>query len=351
MVTDAKPHTILITRKDGSMDILLNNNIFNESATTSSHSVTLNVSSDHLFLGAEVDVKTGAVVHGFTGCLTGIRLDRKELPLSDISNEDFTFIKHSGIVHESGRTLSSCPALNVAELNQPAIYVYSGIIGSIALIFIISVVFIISCASLNAWRRSRQGKATFHRQNDSHHSYPAGHEFSLYSASLNNFLYSAQSELSNVSTNNPSSLEPRSRASDDFLNSIPAFTQSRLEVTSFSPSHTHSHSSSQQLSLNQMVPLPNEGLSAVNPMNPDHNSPANRNHEDDRDGSSIPSDHRLANNSSLDAKYILDNPPIITDLSTRAKQDDRDCREPQIDTMKSIKEENNYDKLLPIASA
>lgn len=156
-MNDGQPHTILVQRTQASLEILLDNTFLNQivipSIPGNDDTILLMISPDHIYLGAQVDVTTGEVREGFKGCVTGVTLDRRELPLDDSGSADFSVLKFS-----SGNIISGCPLGMVVEVNQPNLHVYAGMGAIIAAVLIISVVFVTICAVGGAWRRARHGQ-------------------------------------------------------------------------------------------------------------------------------------------------------------------------------------------------
>ena len=353
MVADGKPHTVLMTRTEGSIEILLNNSFVNRTTTTSSNrTITLNVSSDHLFLGAEVDVKTGEVVHGFTGCLMGVRLDRKEIPFTDMSNEDFTVVKFppSGV-------LPGCPLQNVVESNQPALYVYAGIAVCIAGVIVISVAFVISCASLNTWRQSRLGEHEITRCNNSPSGSPRQSGFfwqPTLHTSAPKLPPNDKFELINTTNgaSNSSLLEPQAEVSETnlFSTSNSTFLKPDSQVVSVSTASF------------QTIPVPSKDVNRSNPgyltstpISSDQDDGGGRGTRSSRDMRSS-----LLHQSVQSVQFPSSNipkaicvppkPQKIPNLSKRVDLANADYEESEMDEMKHFNEEGPYEPLGSIGS-
>ena len=357
VVTDAEPRTVLVSRMQGNLEIVVNNSyLARSSAQAVGSNATLSVLAKYLFLGADVDVSTGEVIHGFTGCLEGVKLDRKELPLSDAGSVDFKVIKFP----PSGGPISGCPLQNVGERELPNLYVYAGLAVIIGSVLLVSFVFVITCVVLSAWWRKRHGELAF--GNNSRPGSPGQSGFSWQPASepptqqklrpddkfeLRNRNYLASHAGSPSYQSQPDEEEHFSRSNSTF--------HKPLELTSANLGPVHIRQGSRQSDRSVTVPLPPEGFSAVNQANPGylHSTPPEIDQEDGgrrpqhvRSSSghfSVQSDDSNKASRSREMRKALD-------VRKRVELADADLEEIDIDEMKRYSEEGPYEPLGSIGS-
>ncbi len=283
VVTDAEPRTVLVSRTLGSLEIVVNNSHIarSPSTLTSGSNTTLSVLAEHLFLGAEVNVTTGGVIRGFRGCLQGIKLDRKEVPLTSSGSSSYRVVKFP-----SGGTISGCPLLNVMEREQPDVYVYAGLGAVFGGTLLISFVFVLTCALIGFCWRKKNGN---YEPNTSRHGSPGHSGFSWTPANeLGERKLRSDEELELQPTNYMSghmrSSSYQSQTGDTtspFSHSNSTF-QKPLNLLSVGIEPKHARQDSRQSGKSLGIPYPPEGFSAVSQENPSYrnSSPAGSDEED-----------------------------------------------------------------------
>lgn len=172
-VDDAKNHALLVRRSEATLGVELtelNDTFINQTTILTSDpddqdSLTLSISADHIFLGAAVHVGDRSVLEGYEGCVTGVRLDRKDLPFSSDGSQDFALSFSSG----GSGVVAGCPLTQVVESPLPDLYVYAALGSSLAFLLLISLVFVVVCAVGGAWKRSRSGDHAIQRNTSPSH--------------------------------------------------------------------------------------------------------------------------------------------------------------------------------------
>ena len=96
-VNDGSSHTVNIDRNERTATLVIDDT-YVARATSPGESTTLDIESDRLYLGATVD-SDGKSSNGYTGCITGAKLNHKDLPVSG-STKDYTAKPSAGV--ESG---------------------------------------------------------------------------------------------------------------------------------------------------------------------------------------------------------------------------------------------------------
>lgn len=98
-VNDGKTHTVSVKRKERMATLVIDDS-YVARATSPGGSNTLDITNDRVYLGASVSAD-GKASSGFSGCITGARLNYRDLPVSG-STKDFVANPSSGV--ESGCT-------------------------------------------------------------------------------------------------------------------------------------------------------------------------------------------------------------------------------------------------------
>ena len=79
-MNDERSHTVSIERKEMTVTVVLDD-MYVDRATSLAGNNTLDIRNDRVFLGANVDAD-GKPSDGFSGCITGAKLNHRDLPLS-----------------------------------------------------------------------------------------------------------------------------------------------------------------------------------------------------------------------------------------------------------------------------
>ncbi len=163
-MNDGQPHTVVVRRTERDLEILLDDQFFNRTIIPPGgrEDSLLEISTQHVFLGARVGVGSGEVVQGFTGCITGATLDRRELPFDASGNDHFDVVQFP-----PGSAVDVCPLGAFEEAPRSDVYVFSGLGAIIAFLFVISFIFVLTCAIHDSLKRSRQGQHNVRRSNSS----------------------------------------------------------------------------------------------------------------------------------------------------------------------------------------
>ena len=152
-VNDATFHNILLSRTEQSVQLLVDEMFVNRTISPGS-AATLDIQSEHFYVGATIDVRDGSLSNGLQGCVVGMRLDRKEVPLGG-GNAHFTTLEISNGVQ------NGCPIGTLFETPQSATDIYTGVGMIVAVLGITSVVFVVICYAIRRWRERRQRTHTY----------------------------------------------------------------------------------------------------------------------------------------------------------------------------------------------
>jgi hypothetical protein len=98
-VNDGVSHVVTVERKERTVTLVIDGS-YVARATSPPESNTLDIQSDRVFLGANVDTN-GRSSKGFSGCVTGAKLNHRDLPVSG-STKDFVADPSTGV--ETGCT-------------------------------------------------------------------------------------------------------------------------------------------------------------------------------------------------------------------------------------------------------
>lgn len=151
-INDAMFHNVSLSRTEQSVVLLVDNMFVNRTISSGSEA-TLDISSVHFYLGARVDVRNGTISNGLRGCITGLRLDRKEVPIGG-ENSHFTTLKISNGVQ------NGCPIGTLFETPQSDTVVYTTLGVTLGALFIISFVFVLVCVVIQ-WQKDRTRTHTY----------------------------------------------------------------------------------------------------------------------------------------------------------------------------------------------
>ena len=151
-INDAMFHNVQLSRIEQSVQLLVDEMFVNRTISPGSE-VTLDVLSEHFYVGASINVRNGSLSNGLQGCVVGLRLDRKEVPVGG-ENTHFTTLKIS-----SGVT-NGCPIGTLFETPQSSTTVYTGIAVIFVALCITSFVFVMICVVVQ-WRRDRHEMHTY----------------------------------------------------------------------------------------------------------------------------------------------------------------------------------------------
>ena len=134
-VNDGRSHTVSIERKENTATLVIDDT-YVARATSPEGSSTLDIQNDRLYMGASVDTD-GKASNGFTGCITGAKLNHKDLPVSG-STKDYIANPSSGV--ESG-----CNFEPSQEGAFPTVVTFAAGGAGFLLLFIIVPILIIIC--------------------------------------------------------------------------------------------------------------------------------------------------------------------------------------------------------------
>ena len=151
-VNDARFHNVTLLRTEQFVELLVDEMFVNRTNSPGSEA-TLDISSNHFYLGATIDVRDGTLSNGLRGCITGLRLDRKEVPVGR-DNSHFTTLKISDGI------LNGCPIGTLVETPQSDTTVYSAVGVILATLCIISFIFVVICVIIQ-WQRNRTRTHTY----------------------------------------------------------------------------------------------------------------------------------------------------------------------------------------------
>ena len=363
-VNDATAHTVTVTRTEGSFELVLDDTFVNRTTTPGDgDDIVLNISPSHVFLGGEVVVGAGEVVQGFSGCLIGVRLDRKEFPFIASGNDDFEVNNFP-----SGNVVVGCPIRTLIERNQSNVYVFGGLGGILGAMLLISAAFVFVCAMINACRRSRRGEASIHRQSSSRTASPNHSGFQWQPARPTHSLTKVPIDRKDLANENSHhrerSLRPRTvvvgerneiRLADRRAAHDEQQNRQISQTTSF-----HSRPSSRQSGRSQSVPVPVEGFSAVNQLNQGYVTESSANSDREEEGEnrfvrhmrSVSGQLSLKSNKS-DATYIpsellhMDDIEVAKYIKKKVKLADDDNEAYNIDKMTPFNDEGKFKPLGP----
>lgn len=156
-IADNRFYTVVIRREEQAVEMVVDGAYVNRTRSPGSEA-TLDIPITSIYLGASVDVQDDTFTNGFSGCIRGARLDRKELPAGGGENQDFTTVMFSSGVK------SGCPIGTLEESPQPMSYVYIAIGVAIPVLLIIVFVFVIICVLAQwRWNQTREHTVNFRR--------------------------------------------------------------------------------------------------------------------------------------------------------------------------------------------
>ena len=145
-VNDSKFHDIQLLRQEQSVELLVDEIFVNRTISPGSEA-TLDILSEHFYVGAQINVRNGILVNGLKGCVVGLRLDQKEVPVGG-ENAHFTTLKISNGVQ------NHCPVGQLSKAPQSRTNIYIGIGVTLAVVYIIVFIFVITFV-LVKFRRDR----------------------------------------------------------------------------------------------------------------------------------------------------------------------------------------------------
>ena len=158
-VDDEQFHEVTLTRTEREAEIVVDGRYFNR-AVSPGPEATLNITDNTMYLGAAVDPVNGTAVNGFIGCVSGFRLDRKEVPIGRDSSDFETLNVPDAVIR-------GCPFGSVFEVPQPDQYIYPAIAAILVGLVLVSAIFVAVCA-ISRWIRSgRTGQLRVNLRRDS----------------------------------------------------------------------------------------------------------------------------------------------------------------------------------------
>lgn len=155
-VDDQQFHNITLRRTQRSAEILIDGLYINRT-TSPGTEVTLNIATSAMYLGAGYN---GSTVNGFVGCVTGLKLDEKDVPIIG-STHEFEILPTSQAI------AGDCPIGTLFESPQPDHYVFPAIAAIILGLILISTCFVIVCIVGQWYRNRRRGEHTVNLRRNS----------------------------------------------------------------------------------------------------------------------------------------------------------------------------------------
>ena len=158
-INDSKFHDIQLFRNEQSVKLLVDGMFVNRTISPGSEA-TLDILSEHFYVGARINIRNDSMSNGFKGCVVGLRLDRKEVPVGG-ENTHFTTLKILNGIQ------SHCPIglLKISEAPQSRTNVYVGIGVTLAAVTYIIAFIIITTFILVKFRRDRHRLHTLNLRN------------------------------------------------------------------------------------------------------------------------------------------------------------------------------------------
>ena len=151
-INDVRFHNVQLSRTEQSVELLVDDMFVNRTISPGSEA-TLDILSEHFYVGAQINVRNGSLSNGLQGCVVGLRLDQKEVPVGG-ENAHFTTLKISNGVQ------NGCPIGTLFETPQSDTNVYTGIGVILVALCITSFVFVMICVFIQ-WRRERHQMHTY----------------------------------------------------------------------------------------------------------------------------------------------------------------------------------------------
>ncbi len=137
-VSDGEFHVVTVERLEQRVQLVVDGSYVARSVSPGDEA-TLDIPPDAIYLGASVDSED-KLANGFVGCLRGVKIDRKDLPVFG-ENEDFIANPSA-----TGTKESECPGialpLSPTETSLQAGYVYGGLVGVLAVLIVVVVCFV-----------------------------------------------------------------------------------------------------------------------------------------------------------------------------------------------------------------
>lgn len=144
-------HNVTVTRTEKTAEIIIDGRYVNRT-TSSGSEVTLDIPANSMYLGASVDPQNGTAINGLSGCVTGFKLDRKEVP---VGGRNLFFVT----LDISESIQGGCPIGSLFETPQQEEYVYTAIVVILIVLFITSGCFVVICM-IAQWSHNRRGRHT-----------------------------------------------------------------------------------------------------------------------------------------------------------------------------------------------
>ncbi len=155
-VNDGALHNVTVERVEQAVEVIVDES-YVARAISPGNEATLDISSGAIYLGALVDFENKPT-NGFSGCLRGVKVDRKDLPVGG-ETEDFIAMPSATGIKES-----ACPAIELSiaptESSQQAGYVYGGLVGILVTLAAVVVCFVF--ATVVVRRRKGRKRSTRH---------------------------------------------------------------------------------------------------------------------------------------------------------------------------------------------
>ena len=186
-LNDAEFHEVSVRRIEERAEVVVDDRYVARS-TSPGNETTLDIQSNMIYLGATVST-AGEVSQGFSGCLWGIKLDRKDLPIAAETLDFIPFLSPGVDI--------TCPGLGPISESDPVApgYIYGGLAGLLAVLFVMATV-VVLCRVLG---RRKQGSHPLKTGEGGEGGRGSPTAFSWQPASREDY-YRAQSSTGSVST-------------------------------------------------------------------------------------------------------------------------------------------------------
>ena len=79
-INDSKFHDIQLLRNEQSVELLVDGMFVNRTISPGSEA-TLDILSEHFYVGARINIRNDSLSNGFKDCVVGLRLGQKEVPV------------------------------------------------------------------------------------------------------------------------------------------------------------------------------------------------------------------------------------------------------------------------------
>ena len=170
IVNDGELHTVQFFRTEQTGELLLDGSFFAKVVSPGGES-TLDVAANSLFVGGG-----GEKLQSFTGCIWGVKLDGRDLPTAQDTNDFDVMVSPGGVS-------SPCPEvllfIGPMESPRPSIFVYSTIAAMFVTLVFFSLSFVILCKVCHHHytKRKTGGAGRFHEVSSPNFRWHRGDRF------------------------------------------------------------------------------------------------------------------------------------------------------------------------------